>query len=178
VPEVRLATRDDVAGMLALSNESARTAHFNFATEPESLESWLQAFDRDHATYPWLVADGGFAKAGPHRARGAYAWSAEVSVYVTRPRQGLGRALYAPLIETMRAQGYVTALAGIALPNAPSVALHEAFGFRPCGTFHRIGFKLGAWRDVGYWELHLRDDPGAPGPLKTVASVWRHPSRA
>src|SRR5262245_20402599 len=99
--------------MLALSNESARTAYANFATGPESLESWLATYDRDQAYYPWWVSDGGFAKAAPHRARGAYAWTAEVSVYVSRPREGVGRALYGQLIELTRAQGFVTLLAGI-----------------------------------------------------------------
>src|SRR5688572_24639341 len=102
--------------MLELSNESARTAHANFATEPETLESWLAAWQRDRDLYPWLLCDGGFAKASPHRSRGAYAWTAEVSVYVARPRQGIARALYARPIPLMREQGFVTLLAGIALP--------------------------------------------------------------
>jgi phosphinothricin acetyltransferase len=175
---MRLATRDDVAEMLAISNESAASGYANFATEPETLESWLAAYDRDHARYPWLITDGGFAKAAPHLLRGAYAWSANVSVYVRRPGQGLGRSLYSTLIPLMRAQGFVTLMAGIALPNAASVGLHEAFGFKHCGTFSRIGFKLGAWRDVGYWELHLDTREGATPQLKPVASVWPLPSRA
>jgi phosphinothricin acetyltransferase len=158
--------------MLAIANESAATGYANFATEPETLESWLLAFDRDHERYPWLVTDGGFAKAGPHKPRGAYAWSADVSVYVTRPRQGIGRALYSVMIPLMQRQGFRTLMAGIALPNAGSVGLHEAFGFKHCGTFSRIGFKQGAWRDVGYWELHLRETDAAPGPLKSVREVW------
>ncbi len=173
--KVALATRADVARMLELSNAAARDGHANFATGPEPLEAWLAAYDRDHAQYPWLVTDGGFAKASPHKSRGAYAWAADVSVYVARPRAGLGRALYEALIPLMRAQGFVTLIAGIALPNAASVGLHEAFGFRHCGTFSRVGFKLGAWRDVGYWELHLRGE-APPAPLEPVALHW--PARA
>lgn len=149
--------------MLAISNEAAATGHANFATEPETLESWLSAYDREHERYPWLVCDRGFAKASPHRSRGAYVHTAEVTVYVTRPGQGIGRALYAKLIPMLKERGFVTLLAGIALPNEASVGLHEAFGFRHCGTFSRVGWKHGVWRDVGYWELHLRgvSDPHA-----------------
>lgn len=169
---VELARREDVARMLEISNEAARTGFANFATEPETLESWLAAYDRDHAMYPWLVTDGGFAKASAHKSRGAYAWSAEVSVYVSQPRRGLGRRLYQRLFATMRAQGYVMLVAGIALPNDASVGLHEAFGFRHCGTFTSIGFKQGAWRDVGYWELRLGDPGSPPPPVKPVREVF------
>lgn len=170
---VRLATRDDVAAMLEISNASARVGFANFATEHEPLASWLEAFERDHRKYPWLVTDGGFAKASPHKARGAYAWAADVSVYVTKPGRGLGRRLYEVLISTMRAQGFVTLIAGIALPNDASVGLHEAFGFRRCGTFSKVGFKHGAWRDVGYWELQLNEAAVPPGEVLPVLAVWR-----
>ena len=169
---VELARREDVARMLDISNESARTGFANFATEPETLESWLAAYDRDQAMFPWLVKDGGFAKASPHKSRGAYAWSADVSVYVSEPGRGVGRRLYQTLFATMRAQGYVMLIAGIALPNEASVGLHEAFGFRHCGTFTSIGFKHGAWRDVGYWELRLCDPMSPPAPIRPVREVF------
>ena len=170
---VELARREDVERMLAISNASAAVHFANFATGPEPLQAWLDTYDSDHRQYPWLVTDGGFAKAGPHKLRGAYAWSADVSVYVSAPRRGLGRALYAALIDTMRAQGFVNLIAGIALPNPGSVGLHEAFGFRHCGTFSKIGFKQGDWRDVGYWELRVNDATVPPPPLRPVAECFR-----
>ena len=51
------------------------------------------------------------------------------------------------------------ALAVIGLPNDPSVAFHESFGFEPAGVFHRLGFKFGEWWDVGWWELDLAGGP-------------------
>jgi phosphinothricin acetyltransferase len=171
---VDLATRDDVEAILAISNAAAADGIANLATRAEPLSDWLAAYDRDHAQYPWLVArEGGvvgFAKASAYRARDAYAWTAEVSVYVSVPRRGVGRALYARLMPLLRAQGFATLIAGISQPNDASVALHEGFGFRRCATFARVGFKNGAWRDVGYWELHLRDGP--PPARKTVAECW------
>lgn len=172
------ATTSDVPKILELSNWAAEKLAANFATEPESLAHWTEAFEQTNATHPWLVVKQGvellgFAKASPHRSRGAYAWIAEVSVYVRPGLQGqrLGTRLYERLIPLMRAQGYVTLLAGIAAPNPASERLHASFGFTRCGTFHRAGWKFGRWHDVGYWELHLQSD-GAPSPLRSVDAVW------
>lgn len=114
------------------------------------------------ATHPWLVAESGgevigFAYACPHRARAAYRWSADVSAYVASGsrRAGAGRALYAELLGRLSAQGFHVACAGITLPNEASVALHESFGFEPVGVYREIGWKAGAWRDVGWWQLRL-----------------------
>jgi L-amino acid N-acyltransferase YncA len=120
-------------------------------------------------THPWLVGeDGGelvgFAYACEHRRRPAYRWSVDVSVYVAAAaqRQGHGRALYEALFAELRERGFRTACAGITLPNAASVALHEGLGFEPVGVYRRIGWKQGAWRDVGWWQLDLA--PEAEGP--------------
>ena len=119
---------------------------------------------------PWLVAADsadtvvGFAYASPHHERSAYRWSLTCSVYLHESAQGRGlaSALYRELIGVVRDLGYVTLFAGIALPNDASVALHERLGFRPVGVYPHSGFKLGAWRDVGWWWLPLRDPPEQP----------------
>jgi len=180
VASIERATPADVPAIVALSNWATSTPA-NFATSPEPLDPWSAQYAATEAAYPWLVAREvgepgrvlGFAKAAPHRARGGYAWTAEVSVYVHHERhgQGIGRALYDRLIPTLRAQGYMLLLAGITPPNPPSERLHEAVGFVRCGTYHRAGWKLGRWYDVGYWELQLQGD-GPPGKIRPVADVW------
>ena len=121
------------------------------------------------ASHPWLVAerDGtvrGFAYACPHRSRPAYRWAVDVSAYVDAAHrgQGIGRKLYEALLEQLRQQGFYVACAGITLPNDASVALHEGLGFVPVGVYERIGWKEGAWRDVGWWQLQLRRPDGPP----------------
>ena len=74
----------------------------------------------------------------------------------------MGRALYAALLPALEAAGFRTIVAGITLPNPASVRLHESFGFAPVGTFPRIGWKRGAWHDVGYWTLALGAQPDVP----------------
>ena len=71
------------------------------------------------------------------------------------------------------AQGFCNAYAGITLPNPASVALHEAVGFRPLAVYHRVGFKLGQWHDVGWWERPLQPHPADPRPPLSLDEVRR-----
>jgi phosphinothricin acetyltransferase len=131
-------------------------------------------------THPFLVADEGagavgFAYGSPHRERPGYRWAADVSVYLAEQARGrgIGRALYAALLERLTDQGFFMACAGITLPNAASVALHESFGFERVGVYRRIGWKAGAWRDVAWFQCPLRevaalDDRPPDEPLAPV----------
>lgn len=176
---ISLAEAGDIPKILEIANWAATNTTSNFATEPESLESWMSAWQETSHMYPWVVAKSGsnvigFAKAAPHRNRGAYAWTAEVSVYVQHDFQGRGqgRALYRRIIPLLRHQGYVTLLAGITSPNPASERLHTRFGFTRCGIFHRAGWKHGEWQDVGYWELHLQPPGFEPQAIKPVLDAW------
>jgi phosphinothricin acetyltransferase len=178
-PRIDLAGRADVPHALRFANWAAEHTPANFALGPEPLDAWLAEFDHRHAMYPWLVArtdDGvvGFAKASPYRARGAYAWTAEVTIYVDEAAQGkgVGKALYGVLIPLLRAQRYVTLLAGITTPHEPSERLHASFGFTRCATFHRVGWKFGRWHDVSFWELPLQAEGTAAEVIRTVQHVW------
>ncbi len=112
--------------------------------------------------FPFLIAEDGqrilgYSYASEHAPRAAYRWSIDVAVYIERDshRRGIGRALYSKLFDVAARQGFHTAFAGIALPNNNSVGLHEAMGFTHLGTYVEVGFKGGAWRDVGWWSLPL-----------------------
>jgi phosphinothricin acetyltransferase len=132
---------------------------------------------------PWLVAEDaagrvlGYAYASRHRERAAYRWAVECSVYLRSQARGLGagRLLYATLLPVLRDCGYRRAYAGIALPNPGSVGLHEAMGFVPVGVYRQVGHKLGAWHDVGWWQLCLvapaaaADPPEEPRPWRPAA---------
>jgi phosphinothricin acetyltransferase len=127
---------------------------------------------------PWLVAtrDGevaGYAYGSRHHARASYRWAVDVSVYLrsSEYRRGTGRALYEVLLPQLRALGYVTAHAGITLPNPGSVGLHEALGFRPVGVYRNVGYKHGAWHDVGWWQLPLTEPPAHPAEPAPWAGV-------
>lgn len=167
-----------MARVCAIVNHYIATSWANFRTEPQTPGEWGSAFDEGHERYPWLVAEvdgdvAGVAYAAAWQARAAYGWTAQTTVYVDpgcRGR-GLGRALYAGLLPVLAAQGYRSAVGGIALPNDASVALHEACGFVPAGVIARAGYKLGAWHDVGYWQAQLGDGDAPPRPLRRVHEV-------
>ena len=164
--------------MLEIYSPIVRDTWISFELSPPSVEEFRE---RIHATLrhaPWLVheKDGkviGYAYAKHFWPRAAYQWTVEVTVYVHPQQQGrgVGRALYSSLFQLLRSQGYCKALAIIALPNPASIALHEALGFTSVGVFHSVGYKLGGWRDVGWWELPLRDLPEIPAPPKPLAQL-------
>jgi L-amino acid N-acyltransferase YncA len=178
---VELATERDVPRMLEISNWAAENTTANFATQPESIEPWLETWRRTSPHHPWFVARSdrgevlGFAKSSPHRSRAAYDWTAELSVYIAPDHQsrGVGTKLYRTLLPQLEAQGYVTLLAGITSGHMPSERLHAKMGFTRCATFHRVGWKFDRWCDVGWWELHLQAAPHGPRPLRAVADVLR-----
>lgn len=168
----RPASQGDADGIHAIYAPVVRNSATSFEYEVPSVEEMARRMRVGMEQYPWLVAvcpedDSkvlGYAYACSWRARTAYQWACEVSVYVhpEHHRKGIAAGLYSDLIGQLKEQGYVLAVAGATLPNDASVAFHEAFGFRPVGVFSKCGFKFGRWHDVGFWELELRQREGGP----------------
>jgi L-amino acid N-acyltransferase YncA len=169
-PIVRDADPDrDAAPCAASYAPYVEAAATSFEERAPGAAELAERIERIAATHPWLVAERGgevigYAYACPHRQKAAYRWSVDVAVYIAEGerRQGHGRRLHEALIERLRQQGFRMACAGITLPNEASVGLHESLGFLPIGVYREIGFKQGAWRDVGWWQLELSPPP--PGP--------------
>lgn len=145
--------------------------HVSFETTPPSEEEMAGRIRDTLERFPWVVCefDGqvvGYAYAGPHEDRPAYQWGADVSVYVGDQwrRSGVARGLYESLFALLLRQGFFVVFAVIALPNPPSVALHEALGFRQVGRYEKAGYKHGEWHDVGHWERSLQAHEPSPSP--------------
>jgi L-amino acid N-acyltransferase YncA len=179
---IRLAGPGDAAQVAAIYAPHVTGASTSFEVAPPDAAEMAARIASTLAHMPYLVLETGgevrgFAYASKHRERAAYQWSVDVSVYV-RPdahRRGVGRALYESLFALLRLQGFYAAHAGITLPNPASVGLHEALGFRPVGVYRSVGFKRGAWHDVGWWQLPLRERTGTPDPLRSLAEAQRDP---
>ncbi len=173
--EIRLAVDADAPAMLAIYAPIVRETAISFELEPPTLAEFRRRVANTLAKTAWLVCEidgevAGYAYASALRPRAAYQWSVEVTVYAhpERRRLGVGRALYAALFGCLRLQGFRSAYAAISLPNAASVALHESIGFTPIGVYRGVGYKLGAWRDVGWWRMELNPldpHPTPPTPL-------------
>lgn len=170
---IRLATAADGPALATIYAPAVECAT-SFELEPPDGAEMGRRVERLAARTPWLVCahEGdviGYAYASPHRDRHAYQWSVEVSAYVRADvhRAGVARALYASLFAVLTLQGFRNAYAGITLPNAASVGLHEAVGFTPVGIYRGIGYKLGGWHDVVWLERALGprvvDPPEATG---------------
>jgi L-amino acid N-acyltransferase YncA len=176
---IRLAGPGDAAAVAAIYAPAVIGRAISFEFEPPDAAEMARRIAKTHPMHPWLVAerDGevvGYAYAGRHRERDAYAWSVDVSTYVHPDvhRAGVGRGVYTALFAILALQGYRTAFAGATLPNPGSVGLHTAMGFRPVGVYEGVGYKLGRWHDVAWFARPLLSrgpEPEAPRPLDEVA---------
>lgn len=159
---IRAATADDAAACAAIYRPHVTGGWTSFELDPPDqaeMARRIAAYSESHA---WLVAENddavlGYAYGSLHRTREAYATSCDVAVYVAAEAtgQGVGRRLYEALLPALKARGLHAAFAGIALPNPASIGLHEAMGFTPVGVYREVGWKMGGWRDVGWWQRVL-----------------------
>ncbi len=205
---IRLAAAGDAAPARSIYGAVIESSATSFELVVPSLDEMAVRIVERQPAHPWLVAEvaaakgesdgdgdgraiAGYAYAGRFSGRPAYDWSVETSIYLAESARGrgIGRALYQALLAVLVAQGYRQAMAGIALPNPASVRLHESVGFAPVGVYRAVGWKLGAWHDVGWWQRGLASSaigaPQAPVPLTALptdvleaALAWRGPSPA
>jgi phosphinothricin acetyltransferase len=166
---VRAATVSDAEAVAAIYAPAVLDTVISFELEAPTTEMMAQRIASALPTHPWLVAARagvvvGYAYATQHMERAAYRWSVDVAAYLAEDarRQGIGRMLYERLIEILKTQGFHVAYGGVALPNPASVALHEAVGFEFLCVYKDVGFKMGRWVDVGWWQLRLSEPEAAP----------------
>ncbi|HEU4462191.1 MAG TPA: GNAT family N-acetyltransferase [Solirubrobacterales bacterium] len=174
MPELTIRDADpasDAAACAAIYAPQVEGSAVSFEERAPDAVELAARIERSGASHAWLVAERGgevvgYAYATAFNERPAYRWSAGVSVYVAEAArgQGVGRVLYEALFARLRERGFRMACAGITLPNEASVGLHEALGFEPIGINREIGFKEGAWRDVGWFQLELSPAPTGPPP--------------
>lgn len=160
---IRNADLADAATLCAIYNPYVLETCISFeehAVTVQAMEDRIKKVHDEHL--PWLVfeQDGiilGYAYATPWRVRHAYRFSVEMSVYVLRGqgKLGIGQRLYQRLLVMLAAADIHTVIAGIALPNPASIALHEKIGMQQVAHFREVGYKFGQWIDVGYWEMQI-----------------------
>ncbi len=171
---LRTARPEDAPAIAEIYRPYVTDTAITFEVDPPDASELAARMEALRGLAPWLVCEVegtvvGYAYAGKHHERAAYQWALNAAVYLSAAhhRRGLGRALYTALFELLRLQGFCSVHGGITLPNAASVGLHESLGFRRVALYPAIGFKLGAWYDVGWWQLELRPRLGEPAALLT-----------
>ena len=166
----------DAAGILAVYAPYIRETAITFETEVPEPAAFERRVAEIGADFPYLVleVDGelaGYAYAHRQAERAAYAWNAELSIYLAEGwrGRGLGAPLYRLLERLLAMQGYVNLYGVITASNRGSIALHEKLGYRQIGLHERTGWKFGQWHDVAW--LHKRVGTGEPRPIRPLAAL-------
>jgi len=166
VMTIRKATTADAAACLAIYGPIVATTAISFELAVPSVEEFAARIENSLSAWTWLIAekDGrclGYAYGHQHRAREAYRWSVETTIYIApgHQRQGIGRHLYGRLLTDLANLGFCHAYAGVAQPNEASTALHRGVDFDYIGTFQSVGRKFDRWHDVAWFQRKLRDAP-------------------
>jgi L-amino acid N-acyltransferase YncA len=175
---IRLATTEDAEALAAIYRPYCESTVISFEETAPSTEEMVRRIATIGATRPWIVLDAGgtvigYAYASAHHERAAYRWAVSTAIYIARDhhRRGAGRALYTTLFGLLHALGYRQATAGITLPNEASVGLHAAFGFAPVGVYRRIGYKMGGWHDVGWYQAEIQSASDPPADPRSVREI-------
>lgn len=170
---LRVATLDDAADILTIYGPYVEFTNVSFETVVPTLASYKERMHAILERYPFLVAEDeagvvvGYCYAGPFKARKAYDWSVEISVYTAPEAQGSGvaHALYDWLEDILRIMGVTNMNACIAHPNPASYKFHERRGFVKVAHFTQCGYKLSAWQDMIWMEKFLSEHPANPAEI-------------
>jgi phosphinothricin acetyltransferase len=175
---IRVARAEDAEPIAAIYAPHVTRGVASFEEQAPTPDEMRARIEKLAGRFPWLVGeeDGavlGYAYADRFRDRTAYRWAVETTVYIAEgaQRRGVGRLLYARLLDILRTQGFTQAIAAISLPNDASVKLHELAGFRRAGVYRQVGWKLGRWVDVGLWQAELQAPGHPPAEPRDFADV-------
>ena len=167
----RNATSSDINQILEIYSPFISNTVVTFENEIPSVADFSKRLNQYLEFFPWLVADidgkiAGYAYASKYRDRIAYQWVVEASIYMHRDfkKKGIAKKLYEALFEILKLQGIYRVYAVIGIPNEESTSFHERLGFTWFASYKSTGFKLGQWRDTGWWELVLKQPSENPEP--------------
>ena len=174
---IRMAMPEDAAELLSIYAPYVEQTAITFEYVVPAVEEFEGRIRSTLKKYPYLVAEQngeilGYAYAGEFKSRAAYAWNAEVSIYIKqeKKRLGLGKRLYEELEKRLKEQGVLNLYACIAYPEEEdeyltraSVDFHEKQGYRMIGTFYQCGYKFQRWYHMVWMEKmlgeHLTEQP-------------------
>jgi phosphinothricin acetyltransferase len=159
---IRPVQLSDAQALVEIYNPFIRSTTITFEEEEITAEEMASRIAKVTASYPWIIWEEGglvlgYAYGSTWRSRPAYRFATETTIYLGPEGlgKGMGSRLYEALLTELQQRGFHSALGCLALPNEPSVRLHEKLGFRKVGHMREAGWKFGAWVDVGFWERML-----------------------
>ena len=168
---IRIATQQDASSILDIYQPYIEDTSFTFETEVPSVSDFQKRIEDYLLKWPWVVCEdngriAGYAYGAKHRERKGYQWCVESSIYIHDDylKRGVGKALYESLLKILEKQGYRNVYAVINLPNERSVQFHEKCGFSFFALYPNVGYKLGQWKNVGWWQINLNEYNLEPEP--------------
>ena len=182
---IRTASADDAAEILEIYAPYVRNTAITFEYEVPSLSEFRGRIENTLQKYPYLAAVCGgkivgYAYAGPFKARAAYDWAVELTIYLAPEAQGkgIGRKLYAALEDALKKMGVLNLYACIGYPRVEdeyltrnSAEFHAHLGFEKVGEFHRCGFKFGRWYDMIWMEKIIGEGTDAQQPVTPYSEI-------
>ena len=175
---IRIATAADALAVREIYAPIVESTATSFEVDVPPVSEMASRIGDRQPMLPWIVSEEagsiqGYAYAGRYSSRPAYDWLVETSVYVANPARGsgVGKSLYEALFNLLTLQGYRRVMAGIVLPNPASVGLHESVGFSRIGVYRAMGWKLGAWHDVGWWQKGLGSLESPPPAIVPITDL-------
>lgn len=160
--KIRLATSEDVPRILEIYAYYVENTSISFEYKAPSLEEFKVRYSEISKKYPYLVVEEngvieGYAYANTFKAREAYNWSVEVSIYLDKESRGKGKgqALYTELEQYLKRQNIINANACVTYPNPGSMAFHKKMGFKEVAHFHECGYKFNEWHDMIWLEKSI-----------------------
>jgi L-amino acid N-acyltransferase YncA len=158
----RLVKISDADALCRIYNKYVTGTRITFEETPLQVDEMVNRINNITKNYPWLVYEEnggvvGYTYASRWKERSAYRYSVETGIYIDSDSvgKGIGTILKGELLKALRGKSIHSVICGIALPNPASIALCEKFGFEKVAHLKEVGYKLGEWVDVGYWELLL-----------------------
>ncbi len=152
----------DADAICRIYNKYITDTTITFEETPLQAEEMADRIKNITQTYPWLVYEEngrvvGYTYASRWKERSAYRYSVETGIYIDSEfiGKGIGTILKSELLKLLKEKSIHSVICGVALPNPASIALCEKFGFKKVAHLEEVGFKLGKWVDVSYWELLL-----------------------
>ncbi|CUN53721.1 GNAT family N-acetyltransferase [Clostridium paraputrificum] len=159
IREVKLS---DAKAIVDIYNYYILNTNITFEEKQLTVDDMEERIIEKTVKHPWIVYEMngqviGYAYLSGWHSRSAYRYSNEASIYLDRNEKGhgIGKKLFANLLEVSKDYGVHTIVSGITIPNAESISLHEKFGFKKIAEFKEIGFKNNKWLNVGYWQKIL-----------------------
>ena len=177
---IRLVKPADYAAILNIYSPYVTSTAVTFEYDVPSLSDFSERIKNICSHYPCLVCEAngeiiGYCYSGIHRVKTAYQWSTECTIYIAQAyhRKGIAKELYKTLFAILKLQGFVNVYAGVSVPNEQSEKFHIKSGFTEIGLFEKIGYKLGQWHNLKFFQLILNEHSANPLPPVSIGEVQK-----